>query len=214
MTIAWGSATVRSLFWPHRSLLDYWALVTLLTALFSVRIFHAFLDICCSIAQSCPTLPPHGLQHGSPPCPSPYSGVCPSSCSLQRWSCPAASSSDALFSFCPQSFPASGTFPMSRLFAKDDQNTGASASVLPVNIQGLIYLKIDWFDLLAVQGILRSLLQHHSWKASILWCSAFFTVHVSQQWYPKILRAGYSERKRGDRDPGGCWLAAKWCPTS
>ena len=51
---------------------------------------------------------------------------------------------------------------MSRLFAKDDQNTGASASVLPVNIQGLISLKIDWFDLLAVQGILRSLLQHHS----------------------------------------------------
>ena len=57
---------------------------------------------------------------------------------------------------------------MSRLFAKDDQNTGASASVLPVNIQGLISLKIDWFDLLAVQGILRSLLQHHSSKASIL----------------------------------------------
>ena len=54
---------------------------------------------------------PHGLQQARPPCPSPSPGVCPSSCSLHRWCCPAISSSDALFSFCPQSFPASGTFP-------------------------------------------------------------------------------------------------------
>ena len=68
--------------------------------------------------------------------PSP--GVCPSLCSLYQWCCPAISPSDALFFFCPQSFPASGTFPMSCLFISDDQNTGisASASVLPVNIQG------------------------------------------------------------------------------
>ena len=75
------------------------------------------------------------------------------------------------FSSCPQPFPASGSFPVNWFFASGGQSIGASASVLPVNIQGLIYLKIDWFDLLAVQGILRSLLQHHSWKASILRCS-------------------------------------------
>ena len=91
------------------------------------------------------------------------------------------SSSDTLFSSCPQSFPASGTFAMSQLFTSDDQNTGvsASASVLPINIQ-LISLKTDWFDLLAVQETLRSLLQHHCSKTSILRCTAFFTVQFSQ----------------------------------
>ena len=76
---------------------------------------------------------PHGLQHTRPPCPSPSPGVCPSSRSLNQWCHPAISSSDALFSFCPWSFPASGTFPMSHLCISDDQNTGASASasVLP-----------------------------------------------------------------------------------
>ena len=55
----------------------------------------------------------------------------------------------------------------------------ASTSVLPVNISGLIYFRIDWFDLLAVQGILKSLLKHHISKASILWHSAFFIVQLS-----------------------------------
>ena len=66
------------------------------------------------------------------------SQVCPISCPLHRWSHPAISSSDTPFSFCPQSFPASGTFPMSWLFTSDDQNTGASAlaSVPPTNVQG------------------------------------------------------------------------------
>ena len=101
----------------------------------------------------------HGLQHTRPPWPSPSPGVCPSSWSLLQWCHPAISSSDALFSFCPQSFPASGTFLMSHLFASDDQSTGASASasVLPENIQGWS-LKTDWFDLLAVRGTFWSLL--------------------------------------------------------
>ena len=79
-----------------------------------------------------------GLQHARPLCPSPSPRVCPSSCSLHRWCCPAISSSVALFSFCPQSLPASENFPMSHLCTSDDQNTGASASasVLSVNIQG------------------------------------------------------------------------------
>ena len=76
---------------------------------------------------SCPvvsdSLRPHGLQHARPPRPAPSLGVCPSSCSLHQWCHPAISSSDALFSFCPRSFPASGTFPMSCLCTSDDRNT-------------------------------------------------------------------------------------------
>ena len=63
---------------------------------------------------------PHGLQHSKPPCPSPSPEVCPSLCSLSQWCCLAVSSSDALFSFCPRSFPASETFPMSHLFTLDE----------------------------------------------------------------------------------------------
>ena len=68
----------------------------------------------CSFAQSCPCQC-HGLKHTRPPCPSLSPRVCPSSCSLHRWCHPAISFSDALFSFCTWSFPASGSFPMSRL---------------------------------------------------------------------------------------------------
>ena len=99
-------------------------------------------------AQLCPTLQPHGLQHTRPPYPSPSPEVCPSSYPLHWWCRLAISSSDSLFSFCPQSFPASGTYLMSWLFAWEDQNTGASASVLPMSTQvwfplwltGLIFL--------------------------------------------------------------------------
>ena len=82
---------------------------------------------------------PHGLQLTRPHCPSPSPKVCTSSCPLHRWCHPAISSSDALFSFCPQSFPASGSFPMNQLFASDDQNIGISAlaSVLPMSIWDL-----------------------------------------------------------------------------
>ena len=83
------------------------------------------------------------------------------------------------FSSCPQSFPASGSFLMSQLFTSGGQSIGASASVLPMNeYSGLISFMIDWLDLLAVQGTLKSLLQHNS-KASVLQCSAFFMVQLS-----------------------------------
>ena len=84
------------------------------------------------------SLRPHGLQDARPVCPSPSPEVCPSSCPLHQWYHPAISPFDALFSFCPQSFPASGTFPEGHLFASDDQNTGvsASASILPKSIWG------------------------------------------------------------------------------
>ena len=83
---------------------------------------------------------PHELQHARPPCPSPTPGVYPNSCPLSQWCHPTISSSVIPFSSCPQSFPASGSFKMSQLFASGGQSTGvsASASVLPMNIQ-------DWF---------------------------------------------------------------------
>ena len=75
-----------------------------------------------------------------------------------------------LFSSCPQSFPAWGSFPVSRLFASGDRGTGASASAssLSNEYSGLISYRIDWFGLLAVQGTMKSLLQHHSSKTSII----------------------------------------------
>ena len=114
----------------------------------------------------------HGLQHTRIPCPSLSSRVCSSSCPLSRWCYLTISSSVALFSLCFQSFPASGSFPMSWLFTSGSQSIGdaASASVLPMNIQGWLPLGMtDWFHLFAVQGTLKSLLQHHNLKASILW---------------------------------------------
>ena len=79
-----------------------------------------------------------------------------------------------------QSFPASGSFPKSQFLASGGQSIGvsASASVLPMNSE-LISFRMNWLDLLAVQEILKSLLQHHSSKASILWRSAFFIVQLS-----------------------------------
>ena len=95
-----------------------------------------------SVAQSCPTLQPHELQHARPPCPSPTPGVHPNSCPSSWWCHPAISSSVIPFSSCPQSLPTSGSFPVSQLFARGGQSIGvsASASVLPVNTQ-------DWSPL-------------------------------------------------------------------
>ena len=116
----------------------------------------------------------HGLQHTRLPCPSLSPRVCSlDSCPLSQWCHPTILSSVAPFSSCLQSFPTSGYFPMSRLFASGDQSIGASASVLPMNIQGCISFRMDWFDLLAVQGTLKSLLQHHSLKTLVLQRSAF-----------------------------------------
>ena len=87
---------------------------------------------------------PHGLQHARPLCPSPSPRVCPSSCTLHLWYHSIVSSSLALFSSCPQSLPASGSFPMSQLFESGGQSIGASALalVLPMNIQGWFPLRL------------------------------------------------------------------------
>ena len=126
------------------------------------------------------SLQPHGPQHARPPCPSPTPGVYPNSCPLSRWCHPTISSSVSPFSSCPQSFPASGSFQMSKLFASGGQSIGVSASISPSNEHsGPISFRMDWLDPLAVQGTLKSLLQHHSSKASILLHSAFFIVQLS-----------------------------------
>ena len=100
---------------------------------------------------------------------------------LSRLCHPTISSSVVPFSSCLQSFPASGSFQMSQLFAPCGQRIGVSVStsVLPMNQSGLISFRMDWLDLLAVQRTLKSLLQYHSSKASILRCSAFFIVQLS-----------------------------------
>ena len=126
------------------------------------------------------SLQPHGLQHTGPLCPSPSPEVCPSSCPLRQWCHPAISSSDVLFSFCPQSFPASGTFPMSQLFASDDHDTGVStsASVLAMNIQGWFPLGLTGLISSLSKGLSR-LFSNTTVQRSILWYSAFFIVQLS-----------------------------------
>ena len=110
--------------------------------------------------------------------PRAYSILCP----LSQCCYPTIASPVVPFFSCLQSFPASGSFQMTQVFESGGQIIGvsASASVLPTNeYSGLISLRINWLDLLAVQGTPKSLLQHHSSKASILWCSAFFIVQFS-----------------------------------
>ena len=92
---------------------------------------------CCSVTKSCLTLQPRGLQHSRLTCPPLSPRVCSSSCLLSWWCYLSISSSATLFSFCLQSFPASGSesFLKSRVFASSGQSIGASASVLSMNIQ-------------------------------------------------------------------------------
>ena len=123
---------------------------------------------------------PHEPQHTRPPCPSPTAGVYPNPCPLSWWCHPTIPSSVFPFFSCPQSFPASGYFLMRLLFPSGSQSIGASASasVLPMNILGWFPLGLNGLISLQSMG-LSSLLQHHSSKASILRCSAFFRVLLS-----------------------------------
>ena len=104
----------------------------------------------CSVGFS--SLRPHGLQHARSPCPSPTPGVNPNSCPLSQWCHPTISSSVIPFSSCPQSFPASGSFPMSQLFASGGQSiqVSASTSVLPVNTQD--WSPLGWTGWISLQS--------------------------------------------------------------
>ena len=118
------------------------------------------------------SLQPHGLQHTRPPCPSLSPGVCRSSCSLHQWCQPA---SDTVF--CPQSFSAWGTFPMSHLFVSDAQNTvtSASASVLPVNIQGWSPFRLTGLISLLSKGL------SGVFSSTTVWRHQFFGILPSLQ---------------------------------
>ena len=133
------------------------------------------------------SLQPHGLQHARLPCPSPTPRVYSNSCPSSQWYHPTISSSVIPFSSCLQSFPASGSFPMSWFFTSDGQSIGvsASASVLPMNIQD--WSPLGWTGWISLQyKRLKSLLQHHGSKASILWCSTFFIVWLSHPYMTTV----------------------------
>ena len=119
------------------------------------------------------SLRPHGLQHARPPCPSPTPRVYSDSSPSSQWCHPTISSFVIPFPSCLQSFPASGSFQMSQFIASGDWSIGisASASVLPMNTQ--VWSPLEWTGWISLQGgTLKSLLQHHSSKASILQRSA------------------------------------------
>ena len=124
-----------------------------------------------SVVSNC--LQPYELQHTRLPCPLLSPGVCSNSCPLIWWYYPTILSSVAPFSSFPQSFPASGSFPMTQFFPSGSQSIGVSASASNEH-SGLISFRMNWLDLPAVQGTLKSLLQHHSSIASICQHSIFF----------------------------------------
>ena len=133
-----------------------------------------------SVTQSCLTLQPHRLQHTRLPCPSPSPRACSNSCLLSGWCHPTISSSVVPFSSRLQSFSASVFSSESVLRIRWPKYYNLSFSMSPLNeYSGWISFRIDWFDLLAIQGTLKSLLQHHTSKASIFQHSAFFMVQLS-----------------------------------
>ena len=157
------------------------------SAFFMVQLLHPYMttgktissvQFSCSVVSS--SLWPHGLQHARLPCPSPSPRVCSNSCPLRWWCHPPILSSVIPFSSCLQFFSASRSFLMSQLFTSGSQSIGASASasVLPMNIRGWFPLGLT--DLISLQSKgLKSLLQHHSSKASILLPSVFFMIQLS-----------------------------------
>ena len=142
-----------------------------------IKVFKDFSSVQFSHSVMSDSLWPHRLQHARPPCPSLTPRVYPNSCPLCQWCHPTISSSVVPFFSCPLSFPASGSFQMSQL--RWPNYWSFSFNISPCNEHpGLISFRMDWLDLLAVQGTLKSLLQHHSSKASILRCLAFFIVQL------------------------------------
>ena len=165
-----------------------------------LHIFHSVQFTRLVVSNS---LQPHEPQHARPPCPSPTAGVYPDPCPVSRWCHPTMSSSVGPFYSHLQSFPASGSFPMSQFFTSGGQNIGASASasVLPMNIQGWFPLGLTGLISLLSKGLSRIFLKHHSSKASVLWFSALFTVQLS---HPYMTTGKTIALTIGT-------LSAKWC---
>ena len=163
-------------------LLKNWTGIIILTIYKNIKLnnqTHIFtfihsVQFNCSVMSD--SLQPHGLQHARLPCPSPTPKACQNSCPLNWWCHPTISSSVVPFSSHLQSFPASGSFPVSHFFASGGQNIGSfSFSISPSDeYSGLISFRIDWLDLLAVQGTLKSLLQHHNSNINSLMLSLYY----------------------------------------
>ena len=133
------------------------------------------------------SLHPHGLRHTRLPCPSPTPRACSNSCPLSWWCYPTIWSSVIHFSSCLQSFPASGSFPMSQFFTSGGQSSEASALVLLINIQ-------DWFPLgltglipLAVQGTLKNISKHglQAWLCDFPWTTE--CEHKNRMFHKQLL---------------------------
>ena len=137
------------------------------------------IQFSCSVVSD--SLRPHELQHARPPCPSPTPGVHTNSCPSSRWYHPAISSSVVPFSSCPQSSPSIRVFSNeSALHIRWSKYWSFSFSIsLSNEYSSLISFRTDWLDLLAIQGTLKSLLQHHNLKTSILPHSGFSIVQFS-----------------------------------
>ena len=144
--------------------------VSILLGIMLVLQFWNYFVCCYSVAHSCLTLCNPRL-----PCPSPSPGDCSNSCPLSQWCHPTISSSVIPFSFCLKPFPASGSFLMSQFFTSDGQNIGASASasILPINIQGWFPLGLIGWISLQFKGL------SHSSKISVLRHSVFFILQLS-----------------------------------
>ena len=168
---------------------------------------------CCSLTQHHPrllfslsvgshSLWPHGLQHARLPCPSPSPGVCSNSYLLSQWSHPTILSSVVLSS-CLQSFPASGSFPVSQLLTSGGSNIGtsASASILPMNIQGWFFLELTGLISLLSKGLSRvfysTTIQKHQ----------FFSTQPSL-WFNSHIPTWLLKRPQLWLDGP---LSAKWC---
>ena len=144
-----------------------------------------FLSVFLSVQFSCSvmsySLQPHESQHARPPCPSPTPGAHSNSCPSRPWCHPAISSSVVPFSSCPQSLPASESFPMSQLFTWGGQSTGVSAlaSFLPKNTQDWSPLEWSGWNSLQSMGLSRVFSNTTVQKHQFFSCSAFFTVQIS-----------------------------------
>ena len=130
------------------------------------------------------SLQPHGLQHARLPCPSPTTGACSNSCPSSRWCHPTISSSAVPFSSCPQSFPASKSFPVSQFFTSGGQSFGvlASASVLPMNIQDCFPLVLTGWISSQSKGLSRvssntTFKSINSWALSFLYSPTLEAIH-------------------------------------
>ena len=164
----------------RNSRLEGWKTVTSCLLIWQEILHFTLSSVQFSRSVVSDSLRPHELQHTRPPCPSPTPGVYPNPCPSSQWCHPTTSSCRPLL-LLPSIFPSIRVFSNeSALHIRWPKYWSFSFNISPSNeYSGLISFKTDWLDLLAVQRTLKSLLQHHSSKAAILLCSAFFIVQLS-----------------------------------